>query len=168
MRKLLTTVLLLASMSALAQTGDDDTPIARVFALDSSVAVAKAFNNNLVREIGGFVPAFVDSTKPKTVLSVYKSSGPDGLRIEFKYRNADNDEGQGANARQIVHYQKISANDVTMCKIFNYIFHTDVQPNQLRLLRNTGSMLKYKDASYMYILDEAEYRPGYWELTFVK
>ena len=167
MRKLLTSVLVMGAITASAQASEDDIATARVFALDTNVAAAKAFDNELARQVG-FSLAITDTTQPRTVLCVYKTGGPEGLRIEFKYKNLESDDGQVATGKQIVHYQRITATDATMCKIFNYIFNTQVQTDQLRLLTSSGSPMKYKGGSYTYMLDQADYRPGYWELTFIR
>ena len=168
MKQLLTCMLIMCAIGVSAQTTEDDALTAKVFALDTSIAGAKVFNNELAKQIGGFSLAFIDSTKPRTMMYVYKTPANENLRIEIMYRNEEPGEGQSASNKQVVHYQRITATDVTMSRIFNYLFNIQVQVDQLRAFSSTGSAVKYKSGSYMYMLDEAEFRPGYWELTFIK
>lgn len=161
-------MLIMSAVTAYAQTNEDDVPTARVFALDTGIAGAKAFNNELAKQLGGFSLAFVDSTIPRTVMYVYKTAANENLRIEIKYKSAESDDGQVLPNKQVVHYQRITATDATMLRVFNYIFNTNLQGDQLRAVISSGTSMKYKAGTYMYMLDQAEYRPGYWELTFIK
>lgn len=163
MKMLLSAVLILSALKTSAQ--DDDAPILKICPLDTTAQGGKAINSLIVQQVGGFALAFVDTTNSKTVLSVYKGSGNEGLRIEMKYRYDEDDSG---TKKQVVSYEKISATDGAMARLYSYLFHTPVEVGQLRGLASNGTVVKYKGQSYMYMLDEAEYRPGYWELTLVK
>jgi hypothetical protein len=170
MRKLLTGLLLMSTVAAHAQSSDEDdgTPVIYSGALDTNIAGAMAFNNTLAREAGGLSLAFVDSTVRGTVLSVYKSNGPEGLRVQYKYRYTTDGEGPNAVKKLVINYIKISATENTMTRVYNYIFHATIQPNQLLAASSNGTPAKYRGQNCMYVFNEADYRPGYWELTFVK
>jgi len=156
----------MGSMAAMAQDENEDMPKARPFALDTTIAAAKAMNNAMARDLG-FALSITDTTNPRTVTSVYQTTGPEGLRIEFKYRNAEDDQGQPLPDK-VVMYERILATEATITQVFNYIFGTRLQPNQLLAVASAGSRTKYKNGYCTYIFDKSEFRPGYWELTFVK
>ncbi len=170
MRKMITAILVMSFVNAGAQTTDDDgKPVIYTCPLDTSLNGGKAFSSELARSLGGFSLAFMDTTTSKTVLSVYQSNGPEGLRVTIKYRYAASDaDTQQAVQKGIVNYVKISATEATMARAFNFIFHENLQANQLSAVRSNGSPAKYHDNNCMYILEEADYRPGFWELTLVK
>ncbi|MBS1585717.1 MAG: hypothetical protein JSS82_09240 [Bacteroidetes bacterium] len=162
MKKLLSALLILSALKASAQ--DDEAPILKICPLDTTAAGGKVINSQIVQQIGGFALAFTDTTVSRTVLSVYKGNANEGLRIEMKYRYSEED---GAK-KQVVNYEKISATEGAMARLYSYLFNTNIEARQLRALASNGTVIKYKDQSFMYMLDEAEFRPGYWELTLVK
>jgi hypothetical protein len=163
MKTLLSALMVLSALSASAQ--DDEVPILKICPLDTTAAGGRAVNSQIVQQIGGFALAFTDTTNSKTVLSVYKGNANEGLRIEMKYRYSDDDSGA---KKQVVNYEKISATEGAMARLYSYLFNTNIEARQLRALASNGTVVKYRDQNFMYMLDEAEFRPGYWELTIVK
>ena len=125
MRKIFSSVLVMSAVTSFAQS-DEQLPAARILALDTTAAVANAFNYEVMKQAGGFNLAFVDTSAPRTVVCLYKTSSNESMKIEYKYTYKESDQDQNLPPRQQVNYQRITATDATMARIFSFIFNAKV------------------------------------------
>jgi hypothetical protein len=170
MKKLIPVLMLLVlSFTALAQAEEDDEPYMRprILALDTTLSVANKFNDEIGKIATGYTFVFTDKSLPKTVRQVYKTDNNETLRLEYKYGINEGD-GEDTPAKPVVTYQKISAEAGLIVKIYNYLFGTSFEPNQISALVVLGVEIMYHNEIHQFVLESDDYSPGYWMMSFVR
>lgn len=162
-------LLLVCTKPCFAQNDEDAEPLMhpQILALDTSLSVANRFNEEISKLAAGYTFVFTDKSFPKTVRQVYKTENNETLRLEYKYGINEGDSEEG-NGKPVVTYQRISGEAGLIIKIYNYLFGTSFEANQITVLSTPGMEISYHGDVHQFVLEAEEYTPGYWAMSFVR
>jgi mRNA deadenylase 3'-5' endonuclease subunit Ccr4 len=168
MRKLITCLLVLCCFKGIAQESEEDAALMtpRILALDTTLSQANHFNDEIGKLADGYNLAFTDKSRPKTVMQVYKTGNNETLRLEYKYVTGE--EGIADGGKPVVNFQKITGDVTIITRIYNYLFNTNIAPDQMYAVSTVGSDISYLGKTHQLILEPDDYSPGYWAITFVR
>lgn len=151
-------VLLLLCVGIQSYAQDDYPYQLKICPTDTTVNVAKM----MIRDITQYTAKdyqliFVDSQRANTYEYMYRSPKDEMLRITYKYK----DQGR------VVSYMHIWGELNVMTGVYNYIFQTEITPQDVPYNTSVGSSLEYGGKNHLFIFGADDRSPGYWEITFV-
>ena len=169
MRLLLAALLLLFSYSASCQTDDngEEPLVARVLAMDTSVAIAQRFSEAMGSIANGYNLAFIDNERRYTVRYVYKNQKNETLRVDYHYTLESPDGDEKKPKRAVVTLQRISGELTVVTAIYNFIFGASLSPERIMMSSTQGSPVKFMGKNFQFTLLPDDYEAGYWVLTFM-
>jgi len=157
MRVLFLFLLSFSASSLLAQNTSILSP--SVLVIDTTLNAMPAFNSEVMKNTQGFRLVGSEREAGNNIVYTY-SNGRDGtIHISYRYVRE--------NGKDIIVYQSVSADLDVITAIYNGLFHTSIAPN-IDQASAIGGPIEYRHNSYQCMMQAYDYRPGYWELSFIK